>query len=151
MPESDSKSNSVLWWKRGESRVEGLKLNIAMFDFLSFWTGPHLLHISSESIFRSFSHSISKFWSKLEECTSKVCLASCNFDGPFPQEEILWQPIIVLATKDSVLPGQSFCQKTLSGQGGTPPPLTDDPQNFFLKSGSKRAKISVFWPKIAVF
>ena len=36
-------------------------------------------------------------------------------------------------------------------RGGTPPPLTDNPQIFFKKNGSKRAKISVFWPKIAVF
>ena len=29
------------------------------------------------------------------------------------------------------LNGQSFCQKTLSGQGGYPPPLTDNPQKNF--------------------
>ena len=51
-----------------------------------------------------------------------------------------------------LLNGQSFCQKTLNGQGGGPPsPLTENTQKNFQKNGSKRAKISVFWPKIAVF
>ena len=40
-----------------------------------------------------------------------------------------------------------FPKKPSAERGGTPPPLTDNPQ----KNGSKRAKISVFWPKKAVF
>ena len=50
------------------------------------------------------------------------------------------------------LNGKSFCQKTLSGKGGYPPPPLNgrSPKNF-LKNGSKRAKITVFRPKIAVF
>ena len=37
---------------------------------------------------------------------------------------------------------KSFCQKTLSGNGGTPPPLNGKSPKIFLKNGSKRAKIS---------
>ena len=40
-----------------------------------------------------------------------------------------------------------FAKKPLADRGGTPPPLTDNPQ----KKGSKRAKVFVFWPEIAVF
>ena len=49
--------------------------------------------------------------------------------------------------------GKSFCQKkTLAKMGGTPPPpLTENRRKFSSKKGSKRAKIGVFWPKIAVF
>ena len=40
----------------------------------------------------------------------------------------------------------------LSRIGGyPPPPLTENCRKFSLKNGSKRAKIGVFWPKIAVF
>ena len=51
------------------------------------------------------------------------------------------------------LNGKSFCQKTLSRKGGytTPPPLTENCRKFPSKNGSKRAKLGVFWPKIAVF
>ena len=46
---------------------------------------------------------------------------------------------------------KSFCQKTLSGKGGTtPPPPSGKLPKIFLKNGSKRAKIGIFWPKIAV-
>ena len=31
------------------------------------------------------------------------------------------------------------------------PPLMDNPQKMLTKNGPKRAKISVLWPKIAVF
>ena len=51
------------------------------------------------------------------------------------------------------LNGKSFCQKTLSGKGGfpPPPPLTKNCQTFSLKNGSTRAKIGVFLAKIAAF
>ena len=49
------------------------------------------------------------------------------------------------------LNGKSFCQKTLSGKGGYTPPLTENHRKFSFTNGSKRAKISVFWPKIGVF
>ena len=42
-------------------------------------------------------------------------------------------------------------QKPSADMGGTPPPLTNNPQIFFKQNWSKRANISVFWPKIAVF
>ena len=40
---------------------------------------------------------------------------------------------------------------SLAELGGTPPPLTENCRKFSSKNGSKRAKIGVFWPKIAVF
>ena len=43
---------------------------------------------------------------------------------------------------------KTFCQKTLSGQGGhSPPPLTENCRKFSLKNRSKRAKIGVFGRK----
>ena len=47
--------------------------------------------------------------------------------------------------------GKSFCQKTLSGNGGTPPPLTDNRWKFSSNNGSKRAKIGVFGQKKLFF
>ena len=45
-----------------------------------------------------------------------------------------------------------FAKKPLAERGGTPPPpLTENRRKFSLKNRSKRAKIGVFWPKIAVF
>ena len=46
---------------------------------------------------------------------------------------------------------KSFCQKTLNGNGGYPPPLNGKLPKIFLKKWVKSAKIGVFWPKIAVF
>ena len=76
----------------------------------------------------------------------------------------------------ALLNGESFCPKTISGNGGYPPPLNGKSAKLFRKffslkglkmmffslnkvkngpkrpyNGPKRAKISVFWPKIAVF
>ena len=45
-----------------------------------------------------------------------------------------------------------FDKKPLAERGGTPlPPLTENFRKFFSKNRSKRAKIGVFWPKIAAF
>ena len=45
-----------------------------------------------------------------------------------------------------------FAKKPLAERGSTPPsPLTENCRKFSSKNGSKRAKIGVFWPKIAVF
>ena len=44
-----------------------------------------------------------------------------------------------------------FAKKPLAERGGTPPPLNGKSPKIFLKKWVKRAKISVFWPKIAVF
>ena len=44
-----------------------------------------------------------------------------------------------------------FAKKPLAERGGTSPPLTENCRKFSSKNGSKRAKIGIFWPKIAVF
>ena len=44
-----------------------------------------------------------------------------------------------------------FAKKPLAERGGTPAPLNGKLPKMFLKNGPKRAKIGVFWPKIAVF
>ena len=45
----------------------------------------------------------------------------------------------------------NFAKKPLAERGGTPPPLTENCRKFSSTNGAKRAKLGVFWPKIAVF
>ena len=61
---------------------------------------------------------------------------------------IIWEPVKNYLAD---LTDNHFAKKNLSGKGGTPPPLNRKLPKIFLKKWVKRAKIGVFWPKIAVF
>ena len=59
---------------------------------------------------------------------------------------------LLLSVKPSLpLTENHFAKKSLAERGGTPPPLTENCRKFSSKTGSKKAKIDVFWPKIAAF
>ena len=75
---------------------------------------------------------------------------SLSDDTKIPTTYFIFQ--VVFESLPTPLAENHFSKKNLSGNGGYPPPLlTENRRKFSSENGTKRAKISVFWPKIAVF
>ena len=127
-------------------------VQIALSDTKERWlrtaesTGPSFQRMSAVSLFRNLFHFFSALiWRRYkDEDTFDDCKGACQkrFSGFFPLRG--YPP-------PTPLTENHFAKKPLAERGGTAPPLTENCRKFSSKNGSKRAKIGVFWPKIAVF